>query len=98
MATFSPPRMLTEQRRGLFQHTQFLAHLDEGFDTLVEVAALVSGRNLYADTGLVFRHYRIVETGYINSCDSLASYSMTAQMALWVGLMSNPAAIILSRK
>ena len=43
--------------RRLFQHAEFLAHLDKGSDALVEMLALVAGRNLHADTGLIFRHY-----------------------------------------
>ena len=49
---------------GLFQDAEFLADLGEGCDTSVKVLLLVAGGYLYTDTGLVFRHYRIVESGY----------------------------------
>ena len=47
----------------LFDNAQFFTHFREGGDTFVEVLGLVSCGNLNTDTGLVFRHYRIVETG-----------------------------------
>ena len=36
-------------------------------DTLVEMFLLVSGRDLYTDTCLVFRNYRIIESGYVDT-------------------------------
>ena len=51
----------------LFQHTEFLADLDECVNALVEMLFLVSRRKLHADTGLVLRHYRIVEAGNIDA-------------------------------
>ena len=53
--------------RGLLQHTQFLAHLDKGSDTLVEVLAVVAGRNLHTNAGLVLRHNGVVEARYIDT-------------------------------
>ena len=46
----------------LFDYAQFFTNFGEGGDTFVEVLGFVSGGNLYTDTGLVFRYYRIVET------------------------------------
>ena len=51
-------------RVGLFQDTEFFADLGEGCDASVEMLLLVAGGYLNADTGLVFRHYRVVESGY----------------------------------
>ena len=43
----------------LFQHAKFLAHLDEGCNTLVEVLAVVTGRNLHgASSPILFRSVR----------------------------------------
>ena len=48
----------------LLQHAEFLADLGEGGNASVEVLLLVAGGYLYTDAGLVFRHYRIIESGY----------------------------------
>ena len=48
----------------LLQYAELLADLGEGGNASVEVLPLVAGGYLYADTGLVLRHYRIVEAGY----------------------------------
>ena len=79
---------------GLFQDAEFLADLGEGCDASVKVLLLVAGGYLYTDTGLVFRHYRVVESGY----EDAFVHSMTAQIADSVGLMSKPAAFILLMK
>ena len=47
--------------------TKFFAHFDEGCDTLVELRAIVSGRNLHADTCLFFRNDRIIESSDIDT-------------------------------
>ena len=51
----------------LFQYAEFFAHLDEGGNATVEMFAVVSGRNLYADARLILRHDGVVETGHIDS-------------------------------
>ena len=51
----------------LFQYAQFFAHLDEGGNATVEVFAVVAGRNLHADAGLILRHDGVVETGHIDA-------------------------------
>ena len=51
----------------LFQHTEFLADLDECVNALVEMLFLVSRRKLHTDTGLIFRYYRLVEAGNIDA-------------------------------
>ena len=48
----------------LLQYAEFLADLGEGGNASVEVLLLVAGGYLYTDTSLVFRHYRVVESGY----------------------------------
>ena len=52
---------------GLLDHTELLAHLGEGGDSLVEVLAAVSGRELYTDTSLILRYYGVVEAGYVDT-------------------------------
>ena len=47
----------------LFDNAQFFTHFREGGDALVEVLSFMGSRNLYTDTGLILRHYGIVETG-----------------------------------
>ena len=42
----------------LLDYTELLTHLGEGGDSLVEVLAAVSGRELYADTSLILRYGR----------------------------------------
>ena len=51
----------------LFYYIQFFTHLDKCFDSFIKMFCFVASGQLYADTGLVFRHYRIIETGYINA-------------------------------
>ena len=85
----------------LFQYAEFFAHLDEGGNATVEVFAVVSGRNLYADARLILRHDGVVETGHIDalvletSCVVLREFGVIEH---WVGLMSKPASIIFVRK
>ena len=56
-----PAAIILKTKSGLFEHAKFLAHLDKGGDTLVELLAGVGGRELHTDAGLALGHYRIVE-------------------------------------
>lgn len=51
----------------LLDDTELLTDLDEGFDGLVEVLAVVSSRELYADTSFALRYDRIVETCHVDA-------------------------------
>ena len=43
----------------------FFSYLDESLNCLVQMTLFMTGRKLYANTRLAFRHYWIVESGYI---------------------------------
>ena len=51
----------------LLEYAELFGDLDEGVDATVELVAGVGGTDLYADTGLVFRHNRVVEPGDIDA-------------------------------
>ena len=51
----------------LFYYAQFFANFGEGGNALIQVRALVGGRDLYADAGLSLGNYRVVETGNVNT-------------------------------
>ena len=77
---------------GLANHTELFSYFDESGNGFVQVGLLVGGAQLHAETGLALRHNRVVEA---RDEDAFLGHGGGA---LWVGLMSKPAAIILSRK
>ena len=54
-------------RSDLFDYAELFAHLDECVDCAVEVFTIVTCRELYTDTSLVFWYYRIVETCHVDT-------------------------------
>ena len=52
---------------GLLNNAELFTYLGESCDSLVEVLAAVSCRELHADTSLILRNYRVVETSYVDA-------------------------------
>ena len=64
--TVSDPRLLYLLKTNLLDYVQFFSDFDKCGNCFIQMFCFVAGGQLYADTCLVFRYYRIVETGYVN--------------------------------